>query len=80
MKIDKSYIPFFITLALVTVAVVLSKPEKKTSSVKSSLNQYENRIKEFYSGVDLAHATHVYKLLVSSGMNPSDAYKIIGCE
>jgi len=79
MKINKSYIPFAITCAVVVAAIVLSKPTPKAAKTNDLFSQYENRIKEFYSGNDLIQATTLYSMLVSSGMNPSDAYKIIGC-
>ena len=79
MKINKSYIPFAITCAVVVAAIVFSKPTPKTTKASDLFSQYENRIKEFYSGNDLIQATTLYSMLVSSGMNPSDAYKIIGC-
>jgi hypothetical protein len=59
-------------------AILVSKKQKETNYI-NTYDQFKNRIKEFYSGINLQEAEMAYDALVDGGMNPSDAYKIVGC-
>jgi hypothetical protein len=66
-----------VATAMIT-AILLSKKQKETNYI-NTYDQFKNRIKEFYSGINLQEAEMAYDALVDGGMNPSDAYKIVGC-
>jgi len=70
------------SLAVVATAVIVAAllPEQhKMQRPINSYDQFKNRIKEFYSGIQLQEAEMAYDALVDGGINPSDAYKIVGC-
>jgi len=70
------------SLAVVTTAVIVAAllpAQQKMQRPINSYDQFKNRIKEFYSGIQLQEAEMAYDALVDGGINPSDAYKIVGC-
>jgi len=70
------------SLAVVATAVIVAAllpAQQKMQRPINSYDQFKNRIKEFYSGIQLQEAEMAYDALVDGGINPSDAYKIVGC-
>jgi len=69
---------FLIVTTAITIAVLFPKKQEQLKII-NNYDQFKNRIKEFYSGTNLQEAEMAYDALVHGGMNPSDAYKIVGC-
>jgi len=69
----------FALVAVAVTATIFLSNQQKEIKFTNTYDQFRNRIKEFYSGINLQEAEIAYDTLVNGGMNPFDAYKIVGC-
>lgn len=80
MKIGIKHIAT-VAVGLGLVYIILSnkkEPVQYTFSFNDS--KFRNRMSEFFFDEDLQKAYSKYDEMTRMGMNPRDAYKILGCE
>ena len=65
-----------------TTAYILLNNKKETAKYTFSFDdsKFRNRMSEFFFDENLQKAYSKYDEMTRMGMNPRDAYKILGCE
>lgn len=51
----------------------------RSNFIQPTETQLRNRLEEFFTDDSLAKAQDKYDTMIKMGMNPNDAYRILGC-
>ena len=51
----------------------------RSNFIQPTQMQLRNRLEEFFTDDSLAKAQDKYDTMIKMGMNPNDAYRILGC-